>query len=252
MVAVDPALVGHGQLVYLWPNPFGWAGPFLAADTGGAITGARVDFYDWRGRHEQRRWGRRTVTLSPAPRDAVGVAPLAHAGIALPAGCADAAARGEPQGGGLALPGARGRVTVAPLANAPGRPVRSELLRFLEGVAGIAGRELVLTTGTNHSLHASSGRISEHVLGLAGDFGSVANRFPLDGGFGTRLAAAALRGAGLPEREAFRLAEAGGGHNVCHHGSRVQVIWRTGDHHDHVHIGLRHGCAFTGVQTFQI
>src|SRR5918911_534599 len=32
MIAVDPGLVGHGTLVYLWPNPFAWRGPFLAAD----------------------------------------------------------------------------------------------------------------------------------------------------------------------------------------------------------------------------
>ena len=35
MIAVDPRLIGHGTLVYLWPNPFAWKGPFLAADTGG-------------------------------------------------------------------------------------------------------------------------------------------------------------------------------------------------------------------------
>ena len=57
MVAVDPALIGHGQLVYLWPNPFGWRGPFLAADTGGAIQGRRIDFYDWRGRAHPARLG---------------------------------------------------------------------------------------------------------------------------------------------------------------------------------------------------
>jgi hypothetical protein len=138
------------------------------------------------------------------------------------------------------------------LANAPGHSIRPELIAFVEGVAGVAGRELVLTTGTNHSELTSSGNVSDHVLGFAGDFGSVANRFPIGGGFGTRLAAAALRAAGLPEQVALRIAAAGGGHNVCRHGWRVQVIWRTGDHYDHVHIGLRHGCAFTGVQTFQI
>ena len=251
MIATDPVLVGHGQLVYLWPNPFDWQGPFLAADTGGAITQRRIDFYDWRGRTHQQSWGRRATTLTLAPRDA-GPAGEQLTAFAPPAGCTSTGAAAQPRDGALALPGARGPVTIAALANAPGRPVRPELVRFLEVVAGIAGRELVLTTGTNHSRHTSSGRISDHVLGLAGDFGSVANRFPHAGGFGTRLAAAALRAAGLPEREAWRLARAGGGHNLCHHDWRVQVIWRTGDPHDHVHIGLHPGCAFTGVQTFQI
>lgn len=58
--------------------------------------------------------------------------------------------------------------------------------------------------------------------------------------------------AGLSERQAWAYAAPGGGHNVCFEGWRVQVIWRTGDHYDHVHIGLGQGCSFSGVQTFQI
>lgn len=252
MVAVDPQLIAHGQLVYLWPNPFGWTGPFLAADTGGAIQSHRIDFYDWRGRLAQLRWGHRQTTASPIPRhpgapELVDVQPVAAVACAT---TTDADEHESPEA--LALPGVRGRVTVAALANAPGRPVRRELLQFLEGVAGIADRELILTTGTNHSVHTSFGRVSDHTLGLAGDFGSVANRFPLGGGFGTRLAAAALHAAGVPGREAWRLAQAGGGHDVCHQGFRVQVIWRTGGHFDHVHIGLRPGCDFSGVRSFQI
>jgi 3D (Asp-Asp-Asp) domain-containing protein len=261
IVAVDPVLIGHGRLVYLWPNPFDWAGPFLAADTGGAIQQHRIDFYDWRGRTHQRAWGRRPTTLTTTPHTttpatgraaATTGASLVERAAALPADCAGTDDAPGSSAGGLALPGVRGRVTVAPLANAPGRPIRPALIAFLQAVAGIAARDLILTTGTNHSELTSSGRVSDHVLGLAGDFGSVANHFPLGGGFGTRLAAAALRAAGLPEPAALRLAAAGGGHNICHQGWRVQVIWRTGEHHDHVHIGLRHRCAFTGVQTFQI
>jgi 3D (Asp-Asp-Asp) domain-containing protein len=67
LIAVDPLLIGHGQLVYAWPNPFGWRGPFLAADTGAAIQGRRIDFYDWRGRATQLRWGHRTAQLSRRP-----------------------------------------------------------------------------------------------------------------------------------------------------------------------------------------
>ena len=67
MVAVDPTQIAHGQLVHLWPNPFHWRGPFLAADTGGAIRGRRIDFYDWRGRITQLRWAHRTVQASPDP-----------------------------------------------------------------------------------------------------------------------------------------------------------------------------------------
>src|SRR4051812_40578138 len=39
VIAVDPQLISHGTLVQVWPNPFGWHGAFLAADTGGALHG---------------------------------------------------------------------------------------------------------------------------------------------------------------------------------------------------------------------
>lgn len=238
MIAVDPQLIAHGTLVRVWPNPFGWDGAFVAADTGGAIQGRRIDFYDWRGRLTQYRWGHRQATAERARAT----------GTEASAACEPDA----PSPGPLALPGVRGRVVIGPLANALGRQVRPELIAFLETVAGIAGRELMLTTGTNHSERTVSGNVSDHVRGLAGDFGSVGNRFPVGGGFGTTLAAAALRAAGLDEAAALRIAAAGGGHNVCHDGWRVQVIWRTGGHYDHVHIGLRRGCGFAGVQTFTL
>jgi 3D (Asp-Asp-Asp) domain-containing protein len=239
VIAVDPRLIAHGTLVQVWPNPFAWHGAFLAADTGGAIQGRRIDFYDWRGRVTQYRWGSRQAEAERAEAESAADDESA---------CADDGAPSD----ALPLPGARGRVVVGPLANAVGQPLRPELIAFLETVAGIAGRDLVVTTGTNHSERTVSGNVSDHVLGLAGDLGSVANGFPIGGGFGTTLAAAALRAAGLPEHVALRLAAAGGGHNVCHHGWRVQVIWRTGGHFDHVHIGLRRGCGFAGVQTFEL
>lgn len=79
MLAVDPALISHGRLVRVWPNPFGWRGPFLAADTGSAIHGRRLDFYDWRGRSAQRAWGVRDVTVTAADGQlvAAGCAPAA-------------------------------------------------------------------------------------------------------------------------------------------------------------------------------
>src|SRR3954468_7571009 len=67
MFAVDALLMRHGRLVYACPNPFGWRAPFLAADSGAAILGRRIDFYDWRGRLTQQRWGTRAVRVSSAP-----------------------------------------------------------------------------------------------------------------------------------------------------------------------------------------
>ena len=148
-------------------------------------------------------------------------------------------------------------MTVAPGADRPGVPTKPPVLDFLARVAGIAARPLVVTTGSNHSQYTSSGYVSDHWDGMAADLGSYANGFPIASpgsppGRGDLIAAASLRAAGVPEREAWRLAQAGGGHDVCYHGWRIQTIWRTGDHWDHNHIGLQQGCSFEGVQTFQV
>lgn len=63
-IAVDPQLISYGAMVYLWPNPFGRKGPFMATDTGGAIKQRRIDFYDWRGRSYQYKWGKRETTVT--------------------------------------------------------------------------------------------------------------------------------------------------------------------------------------------
>lgn len=97
-IAVDPKRIGHGTWVYVWPNPFGWAGPFLAADTGGAIKDGRIDFYDWRGRATQYGWGRRVVQASPTPLGGAGAGdatPTAPVSGGLPlGGCATAGSSG--------------------------------------------------------------------------------------------------------------------------------------------------------------
>jgi 3D (Asp-Asp-Asp) domain-containing protein len=67
LVAIDPQQNRYGRFVWIWPNPFRWKGPFLTADTGGAIRGKRIDFYDWRGRKKQYRWGRKSVRLYKSP-----------------------------------------------------------------------------------------------------------------------------------------------------------------------------------------
>jgi 3D (Asp-Asp-Asp) domain-containing protein len=66
-IAVDPGRLKLGRNYYVWPNPFGRKGPFKAFDTGGAIKGNRLDFYDWRGRRSQLAWGKRAVTVSSDP-----------------------------------------------------------------------------------------------------------------------------------------------------------------------------------------
>jgi 3D (Asp-Asp-Asp) domain-containing protein len=64
IVAVDPSVIPLHSKLKISPNPFGYAGAFSAEDTGGAIKGNRIDFYDWKGRADQDRWGVRHVNVS--------------------------------------------------------------------------------------------------------------------------------------------------------------------------------------------
>jgi 3D (Asp-Asp-Asp) domain-containing protein len=63
-VAVDPRVIRLGSKLKITPNPFNYDGPFTAFDTGGAIKGNRIDFYDWRGRAAQNGWGHRNVSAA--------------------------------------------------------------------------------------------------------------------------------------------------------------------------------------------
>ena len=65
-VAVDPSVIALGSKLNIWPNPFGYRGAFSAFDTGGAIKGNRIDFYDWKGRADQLAWGMRNVHVERA------------------------------------------------------------------------------------------------------------------------------------------------------------------------------------------
>lgn len=82
IVAVDRSRVPLGSLVYIWPNPYDYAGPFHALDIGGAIKGDNaIDFLVMEGREAQAAWGRRQVTVSgaPLPEAAGGRAPVTDA-----------------------------------------------------------------------------------------------------------------------------------------------------------------------------
>lgn len=62
VVAVDPSVIPLGSKLKIPENPFGDPNiVFTAADTGGAIKGRRLDFYDWRGRQAQMNWGTRSI-----------------------------------------------------------------------------------------------------------------------------------------------------------------------------------------------
>lgn len=90
-VAVDPKVIPLGTHLYISPNPFNHKGPFVAFDTGGAIKGNRIDFYDWKGRKHQNHWGKRKVTVSKT-------APGSSAAPAAPRSRPGGGAPGAPSG----------------------------------------------------------------------------------------------------------------------------------------------------------
>lgn len=68
-VAVDPKVIPLGTFLLIQPNPFdNYSGTFKAFDTGSAIKGNRIDFYDWRGRASQKKWGVKQVQVYKANR----------------------------------------------------------------------------------------------------------------------------------------------------------------------------------------
>lgn len=72
-VAVDPNVIPLGSNISAKPNPFDYSGTFKAFDTGGAIKGNRLDFYDWMGRDHQNAWGRRNVTVDVSGKAIKGI-----------------------------------------------------------------------------------------------------------------------------------------------------------------------------------
>jgi hypothetical protein len=138
--------------------------------------------------------------------------------------------------------GVPGKVIMAPGANLPGRLVTPVTLNFLAQVAGIYGKTLVCTTGTNHSYLTVDGRVSDHASGHACDFGMTANGGTDDSPVGDAIANACLRAAGDGPSLAKYEAMSGGLYTREHHGLRIQCIWKTyegGNHHNHVHIGAK-------------
>jgi hypothetical protein len=165
--------------------------------------------------------------VGDAHRYASGVIATANAG-----GCADAAA----------LVGAGGRVMVLPGANRAGVGLKPVLLRYLAGMAALAGRTLYVSTGTNHGKYTVDGNISDHWDGHAADLGMAANGGTDGGHVGDQIMTACLELAGDPPRQAAAEAIRGGLYTRVHGALRVQCIWKTyegGDHYNHVHVGVR-------------
>jgi len=168
-------------------------------------------------------------------------APGAITGAPMPLGVAPSSAGGC-EADGLTNTGVPGNVEIAAGANRPGAPMAAETLAFLGRMAGIAGRTIVVTTGTNHSEYTVSGNRSDHWDGHAADMGMAGNGGTDDSPIGDRIMAACLIAGGQSPEEAIANARAGGLFTLVHDGLRIQCIWKTyagGNHHNHVHAGAR-------------
>jgi hypothetical protein len=142
----------------------------------------------------------------------------------------------------LADTGVAGAVQIAPGANLPGRPLAPETVAFVARVAGIYGKPLIVTTGTNHSYYTVNHTVSDHASGHAADIGMATNDGTNDGPVGDQIMTACLIAAGTDPNQAARAARQGGLYTLEHDGLRIQCIWKTdqgGNHHNHVHIGAR-------------
>ena len=96
IVAVDPSVIPLGSRLKVWPNPFGDPNLiFTAADTGGAIKGSHIDFYDWRGRTAQTDWGVKSVDYKIVGKGS-GAAASSLDGAAPAAGSPPSPAAGQP------------------------------------------------------------------------------------------------------------------------------------------------------------
>jgi hypothetical protein len=133
-------------------------------------------------------------------------------------------------GGGLRFaPGVDARVT--PLIRAVG-----------EAIAFLYGRPLTVTSARRPGAVTVDGNVSDHASGNALDFGMAASGDTNDGPVGDRIATAALIVAGWTQPRATAWARHGGLIDIHVAGVRIQIIWKThqgGNHHDHVHVGVK-------------
>jgi hypothetical protein len=146
------------------------------------------------------------------------------------------------QNRGLISSGVPGKVTVAAGANRPGVPLAPDLLRYVAAMAGLYGKLIVISTGTNHSQYTVDGNVSDHWTGHGADLGMIANGGSDDSPVGDRIMTACLVVAGVPPPQAAREAQQGGLYTLHRSGLRIQCIWKTyegGNHHNHVHIGVQ-------------
>lgn len=118
----------------------------------------------------------------------------------------------------------------APL-DRPGARTRPVVRRFVRNLAGVSEFPIRYGTGTAHSKYTKSGNISEHWDGTAIDL-------PMTGRQLRIAMTKALRLVGVDRNRARQMAFQGGIWDIPYKGRRYQIIGRTDDHWDHLHVGI--------------
>jgi len=119
----------------------------------------------------------------------------------------------------------------APGSDRPGVPTVPAVLEFVGGLGKMAGRRLMIGTGSNHSRLTVNGNVSNHWDGHAADVPATGARL-------RQLGYLALLKAGMTPAQAEKARKTGGLFNV----GPYQIIFATnegGNHFNHLHIGIR-------------
>lgn len=168
-------------------------------------------------------------------------------------GLVGSAATGAGGAGAQERATAAGRVVIAPGAERDGHGLQRPILGFLHGLSEASGREVDVTTGTNHNQYVvGTQRESDHWTGNAADLGvgADARQSAAAGKKGDLIAAHAIQlasqqaGRGMTFAQALATAKRGGIFNFETPQGRVQILWRTlegGNHYNHVHVGVNPG-----------
>jgi Transglycosylase SLT domain len=122
-------------------------------------------------------------------------------------------------------------VALAPGADRHGVRTAPAVEAFVGSVGKLAGRRLMIGTGTNHSRMTVNGNQSQHWTGHAADI-------PATGKALRQLGYLALLRAGMSRKDAARARKTGGLFNV----GRYQIIFATdegGNHYNHLHVGVK-------------
>jgi 3D (Asp-Asp-Asp) domain-containing protein len=255
LIASNPRLNQYGALAYVWPNPYGWTGPFVVADTGSAFhRSGRLDFYIFIGVGESwqqalaraYQWGpANQVKLSAAPirpagpsiatsRLGLGPGDLGPGGAAPPLPPAAAAVSSTRSAvGGCGAPVAPG--SLGELSGTPEQIVNRVVLYAHDHGFPTVTPASVRAANDTHSILTTSSNVSDHKgppdVAWAADISNGHSPTPEEDQLARTLATT------------FQLTWPGAG--LVSGGTaeyRIQLIYRTcggGDHFTHVHLGVK-------------